>query len=197
VSNDPSGPGTTDPSRAPNERDCAVPPSAPGPDAVRSAFNRARSAASARGLRPGSPRNASAGRRRSRANADPLSGARPDARDPQPVGANIDRLVVERGWTEPVAVGGAIGRWDSVVGPDLSAHCVPESFEDGILTVRAESTAWATQIRLLLPSVMRRLDEELGRDTVTKVVVRGPSGPTWRRGPRVAPGSRGPRDTYG
>jgi predicted nucleic acid-binding Zn ribbon protein len=168
-----------------------------GPDAVRAALNRARSAASAKGLRPGAPRSSSADRRRARIDAERRSGARPDARDPQPVALNIDRLVAERGWTEPVAVGGAIGRWGTVVGPDLSAHCEPETFEDGVLTVRAESTAWATQIRLLVPSVMRRLDEELGRGTITKIIVRGPSGPSWRKGPRVAPGSRGPRDTYG
>jgi predicted nucleic acid-binding Zn ribbon protein len=90
-----------------------------------------------------------------------------------------------------------MGRWDAVVGADVAAHCVPETFADGVLTVRADSSAWATQVRLLIPTLLRRLGEVVGEDTVTKVVVRGPSGPTWRRGPRVAPGSQGPRDTYG
>ncbi|HET9656157.1 MAG TPA: hypothetical protein VFP72_12445, partial [Kineosporiaceae bacterium] len=47
------------------------------------------------------------------------------------------------------------------------------------------------------PTLMRRLAEEVGESTVQKIVVRGPSAPSWRRGPRVAPGSQGPRDTYG
>jgi predicted nucleic acid-binding Zn ribbon protein len=71
------------------------------------------------------------------------------------------------------------------------------SFDDGVLTVRAESTAWATQVRLLAPTLLRRLAEEVGKGTVTKVVVHGPNTPTWRRGPRIAPGRQGPRDTYG
>jgi predicted nucleic acid-binding Zn ribbon protein len=71
------------------------------------------------------------------------------------------------------------------------------SFEDGVLTVRAESTAWATQVRLLVPTLLRRLAEEVGEGTVGKVVVHGPTAPSWRRGIRVAPGSQGPRDTYG
>jgi len=170
-----------------------------GPDAVRSALGRARAAARAKGLRPGSPASAStvAGRRR-RGLADTLrSGARADARDPQSLGSTLGRLVAEHGWQTPVAVGGVIGRWDQVVGADIAAHCVPTSFEDGVLTVQAVSTAWATQVRLLVPALMRRLAEEVGEGTVTKVMVVGPTAPSWRRGPRVAPGSQGPRDTYG
>jgi len=171
-----------------------------GPDAVRSALNRARAAARARGLKPGSPASASgplAGRRRRWSGDTQRSGARADARDPQTLGSTLGRLVAERGWETPVAVGGVIGRWDAVVGPDIAGHCAPVSFDEGVLTVRAESTAWATQVRLLVPSLMRRLAEEVGEDTVTKVVVHGPTAPSWRRGLRVAPGSQGPRDTYG
>lgn len=167
-----------------------------GPDAVRAALNRARAAALSRGLRPGAPGPSPAPRRRI-AGEQRRSGAHPDARDPQPVGTGIDRLVTERGWSEPVAVGGVVGRWPAVVGPELAAHCAPQSFTDGVLTVRADSTAWATQVRLLVPALLRRLAEEVGEDTVRRVVVRGPSAPSWRRGPRVAPGSQGPRDTYG
>jgi predicted nucleic acid-binding Zn ribbon protein len=163
-------------------------------DAVRAALNRARARAAAAGRAPGEGTRARSPRR---ARGDVRSGARPDARDPQPVAASIERLVAERGWTTPVAVGGVMGRWDAVVGPDVAAHCAPESFADGVLTVRADSSAWATQVRLLVPTLLRRLGEVVGEGTVTKVVVRGPSGPTWRRGPRVAPGSQGPRDTYG
>jgi predicted nucleic acid-binding Zn ribbon protein len=167
-----------------------------GPDGVRAALNRARAAALARGAQPGAAASGVSRRRRVAGEAR-RSGARPDARDPQPVGAGIDRLIAERGWAEPVAVGGVVGRWDAVVGPEVAAHCAPETFADGVLTVRADSTAWATQVRLLVPALLRRLAEEVGEDTVTRVVVRGPSGPSWRRGPRVAPGSQGPRDTYG
>ncbi len=165
-----------------------------GADAVRSALNRARAAARERGAVPGS--RPAAGRRR-RPRDDTRSGTGPDARDPQPVGAALSRLVAERGWQEAVAVGGVIGRWEAVVGAEIAAHCVPETFEDGVLTVRADSTAWATQVRLLSARLLRRLADEVGEGTVTKVVVRGPAAPSWKRGPRVAPGSQGPRDTYG
>lgn len=171
-----------------------------GPDAVRSALNRARAAARARGLSPGAPANpasaAAQARRQRVADASRRSGAHPDARDPQLLGPTMSRLINDRGWQAPVAVGGVFGRWDAVVGSEIAGHCTPETFEGGVLSVRADSTAWATQVRLLLPTVMRRLTEELGEGVVTKVVVHGPVAPSWRRGNRHAPGL-GPRDTYG
>jgi predicted nucleic acid-binding Zn ribbon protein len=78
----------------------------------------------------------------------------------------------------------------------LAAHCRPDKFDDGVLTLVAESTAWATQIRLLVPQLHRRLDEVVGRGIVRRVEVHGPAGPDWRRGPLRVRG-RGPRDTYG
>ncbi len=178
-----------------------------GADAARTALNRARTAAGDRGFQTGTPGSAAPGpasTRRSRllrsstgSSSGPSSGARPDGRDPQALGGSLGRLVSERGWQRPVAVGGVLGRWPQVVGPELSAHCGPERFEDGVLTVRADSTAWATQVRLLAPLLLRRLAEELGGDVVTRLVVRGPSAPSWRSGPRIVSDGRGPRDTYG
>jgi predicted nucleic acid-binding Zn ribbon protein len=174
-----------------------------GADAVRAALGRAKAAAAARGDKPGQPgrqdRAASVYQRarERRDGANTRSGARPDARDPQGVASVIARLVAERGWTETVAVGGVLGRWDAVVGTDVAAHCQPLSFADGVLTVAADSSAWATQVRLLMPTLLRLLAEEVGEGMVERIVVRGPSAPSWKHGPRVAPGSQGPRDTYG
>jgi predicted nucleic acid-binding Zn ribbon protein len=171
-----------------------------GADAVRAALGRARAAAAARGDKPGQPgrKGALAARaREKRDGANTRSGARPDARDPQGVDTAIARLIAERGWSQTVAVGGVLGRWDAVVGADVAAHCTPLNFADGVLTVTADSSAWATQVRLLAPTLLRLLADEVGEGTVTRMVVRGPSSPSWKHGPRVAPGSKGPRDTYG
>ncbi len=164
-----------------------------GADAVRSALGRARAAAKAKGLMAG--RRPPRGRRR--VAGAPRTGTGPDGRDPQRFSSSISRLVTERGWQTPVAVGGVIGRWDQVVGAEVAAHCVPETFDESVLVVRTDSTAWATQMRMLAPTVLRRLSEELGAGVVARLEVRGPSGPSWRRGPRSAAGGRGPRDTYG
>ena len=125
------------------------------------------------------------------------SGAHPDERDPQLLDSTIGRLIAEQGWGTDVRVHGVFSRWDRLVGRDVAQHCRPESYADGKLVVRTDSTAWATQMRLLAPTVVRRLNEELGDGTVTVIDVQGPHGPTWRRGPRSVRDGRGPRDTYG
>jgi predicted nucleic acid-binding Zn ribbon protein len=127
------------------------------------------------------------------------SGARADGRDPQPLGAAINRLLAERGWEAPAAVGGVMGRWPQIVGRDLAAHCEPESYseEERVLTVRCSSTAWATQIRLLAPQLVGKLNQELGHGTVKLIRVQGPAGPQRSYGRLRAPGSKGPGDTWG
>ena len=126
-----------------------------------------------------------------------MSGAHPDDRDPQPLDAAMDRLVAEHGWTTDVAVHGVFAHWDRIVGRDVAQHCRPEAYAEGRLVIRADSTAWATQVRLLAPTVVRRLNEELGDGTVTVIDVQGPRGPSWKRGLRSVRDGRGPRDTYG
>jgi predicted nucleic acid-binding Zn ribbon protein len=126
----------------------------------------------------------------------PVGRRRPASGDPQPLGTAITRLLAERGWQQQVAVGSAFARWEQIVGAELAAHARPEGFGDGVLTVVADSSAWAAQLRLLAGTLVQRLNTELGHGTVRRVKVRGPAGPrqqgTWR-----VRGGRGPRDTYG
>jgi predicted nucleic acid-binding Zn ribbon protein len=118
--------------------------------------------------------------------------------DPQRLNSAIDGLLADQGWRQRAAVGGAFGRWEQIVGADLAAHARPERFTDGELVVVADSTAWATQLRLLADQLVRRLNRELGDGTVRRVRVHGPSGESWsRRGGWRVRGERGPRDTYG
>jgi predicted nucleic acid-binding Zn ribbon protein len=124
------------------------------------------------------------------------SGPGPDPRDPQKFGDVLGRLVKARGWQGPTAEATVFGAWDRVVGPDVAKHSRPLKLENGELTVEAESTAWATQLRTLSRQLLHRLAVGVGKDVVRRIRVVGPSGPSWRHGPRHVRG-RGPRDTYG
>ncbi len=126
-----------------------------------------------------------------------VSGAHPDERDPQMLEVTVGRVVDDRGWDLDLRVHGVFGRWAEIVGEEVGAHCTPETFDEGRLVVRTDSTAWATQLKLLAPTVVRRLNEELGHGTVTLIEVLGPHGPSWKKGLRSVRGGRGPRDTYG
>jgi predicted nucleic acid-binding Zn ribbon protein len=109
----------------------------------------------------------------------------------------LRELVADRGWERTLTVASVMGRWDTLVGPEIAAHCRPERLYDGVLHLVAESSAWATQLRLLAPRIIERLAAEVGGAGVTSIRVHGPAAPDWRHGPRRVAGGRGPRDTYG
>jgi predicted nucleic acid-binding Zn ribbon protein len=105
-------------------------------------------------------------------------------------------MSTDRGWQDRLTSASVFGRWSDLVGAELAEHATPVSLKDGELTVAATSTAWATQLRLMQRQLLVRIAAGLGPGVVRKLKVAGPSAPSWRKGPRHAPG-RGPRDTYG
>ena len=159
----------------------------------------------ASGRSPGSAANAGTGsaagirraaRQRGQA-ARPGFALQPPPTDPQPLAAAIGGLLDDEGWTLAAATGSVFGRWAQIVGGDLAAHTTPEKLTDGELTVAADSTAWATQLRLLSAQLIKRLNAELGDGAVFRVRVVGPVTSTRQPGQWRVRGSRGPRDTYG
>ncbi|MDT3395254.1 DciA family protein [Streptomyces sp. B1866] len=183
----PPVPPAPEPPAPPATGAAGAPPAGPaapsGVDLARVALRAAREQARARG--------AAAQERKQARRGGLRSGARADGRDPLPLGAAINRLITERGWEAPAAVGGVTGRWPQLVGPEVAQHCRPEGYDEDarVLTVRCDSTAWATQLRLLAPQLLARLNADLGQGTVTLIKVLGPGGPPRSHGPLRAPGS--------
>jgi predicted nucleic acid-binding Zn ribbon protein len=129
--------------------------------------------------------------------ARPGFAVQPPVTDPQPLAAAIGGLLDDEGWTLAAATGSVFGRWAQIVGGELAGHTTPEKLTDGELTVAADSTAWATQLRLLSAQLIKRLNAELGDGAVLRVRVVGPVTSTRQPGQWRVRGSRGPRDTYG
>ena len=136
-----------------------------GPQLARAVLDAARAKRGERNSRNGRPGGSAAGSgRRLRG----YSGSGPDPRDPQPFAAVLARLVKTRGWEKPAAEARIFGTWAAVVGADLAEHSRPTKLEDGELTVEAESTAWATQLRLLTGKLLGRIANEIGAGVVTQ-----------------------------
>lgn len=119
-----------------------------------------------------------------------------EGRDPKLVGAVVDEFLATSGLETRNRVAQVLSNWAGLVGSEVADHVQVERFDDAKLVLRADSTAWATQMRLLQATVMRRLTEQLGEGVVESIQVLGPEAPSWRFGSRHVPG-RGPRDTYG
>jgi predicted nucleic acid-binding Zn ribbon protein len=165
-----------------------------GADLAREALRAAREASSSRAAERAAERSGVA--RRAKGRRRRWSGPGPDDRDPQPFGRLVSRVSLDRGWSPRLTDATVLGRWPQLVGSDIADHCTPLSLRDGELVLQAESTAWATQLRTLSRQLLHRLAVGVGKDVVRRIRVVGPSGPSWRHGPRHVRG-RGPRDTYG
>ena len=168
-----------------------------GMDLVRRTLEEARGAARSQGKDVGRGRASQPGAR------NPVQGKRrrwsgpgPDARDPELLGSATMGLAHTRGWTTKVAEGSVFGQWESVVGEQIAEHAMPTSLTDGVLTIEAESTAWATQLRMVQAQVLAKIAAAVGDGVVTSLRIVGPKAPNWRKG-KLHISGRGPRDTYG
>jgi predicted nucleic acid-binding Zn ribbon protein len=167
-----------------------------GMDLVRRALEEARGAARSQGKDVGRGRSVPGRRVPAKGGRRTWSGPGPDRRDPQPFGTAAAELAKTRGWSGRVAEGSVFGQWQTVVGEQIAAHANPASLRDGVLTVEAESTAWATQLRMVQAQVLAKIAASVGDGVVTSLRIVGPAAPSWRKGKYHISG-RGPRDTYG
>lgn len=114
---------------------------------------------------------------------------------PQLLNQSLEELIAERGWREKMKDSDLYVKWSDLVGAEIADHVQPLSFSQGVLTLSAESTAWATQIRLIQERIRATLTK--AGFEVSEIIVKGPHAPSWRKGGRSVKGGRGPRDTYG
>lgn len=117
-------------------------------------------------------------------------------REPKGIDDVLDQLTTKLGWTSPLARAELLVSWAELVGAETAEHSTPVAVEDGVLTVRCDSTAWATQLRLMRSQITTQITQRYPDAGIESVRLEGPDAPSWKRGPRSIPG-RGPRDTYG
>lgn len=117
--------------------------------------------------------------------------------DPLLIKNTLDELVKGREWEGSLAEGNLFSLWSEIVGSEIAEHAEPITFFEGVLTVRASSTAWATQLNLLRSTLVEQISKASSEFFVEEIVVLGPKAPSWRKGLRTIRGARGPRDTYG
>lgn len=90
---------------------------------------------------------------------------------PPRIGDLLDDAGRRAGVTAPVETGKLWAQWRQIVGPEVAAHAQPSSLRDGVLRVRADSPAWATEIGYLGEEIRHRANAAAGRAVVTEVRV--------------------------
>ncbi|MCX7543659.1 DciA family protein [Corynebacterium sp. P5848] len=112
------------------------------------------------------------------------------------IGSVLGDEIRRRGWGRPMAGGWVKANWDILVGEQIAQHSQVQMLKDKQLFITCDSTAWATNLRLMQRKILQIISEKVGPDVIAELKVFGPSQPSWRKGPLHVKG-RGPRDTYG
>jgi predicted nucleic acid-binding Zn ribbon protein len=116
-------------------------------------------------------------------------------RDPRSIAAIVGASIEDRGWTPFLARASVLAQWEDIVGADVAGHTNAELVDD-TLVVSCDSSAWATQLRMLRHDILREIEARFPDNGIDRVEVLGPGVPPQIRGPRSVKW-RGPRDTYG
>lgn len=94
-----------------------------------------------------------------------------DRRDPAPIKALLGDVGKRLGVESALQTGTLWRRWREIVGAEIAAHAEPTSLKEGILRVRADSAAWATEIGYLGPEIARKANAMAGSILVKEVRV--------------------------
>jgi len=113
------------------------------------------------------------------------------------VGDVVGEVVASQGWQPRVSLNMLQARWPELAGDINAQHSRPVGLDGAVVHVQAESTAWASALRLVAAQLVAKINDALGDGSVTRIEVGGPDGPTWKHGRRAVRDGRGPRDTYG
>ena len=78
---------------------------------------------------------------------------------PSPLTAALASYLKRAGLAKRIEQAGIIAEWAELVGPQIAAVTAPESVTpDGVLRVRVATAAWATELSLMAPRILARLN---------------------------------------
>lgn len=116
--------------------------------------------------------------------------------DMESFGSLLGGEIAKRGWEHEIAGGWVHSHWDELVGEKIAQHTTVEMIKDKTLFITCDSTAWATNLRMMQRQILQIIAERVGPDIIAELKIFGPRTPNWRKG-RLHIKGRGPRDTYG
>lgn len=95
-------------------------------------------------------------------------------RDPDHLGDVLAGIARRGGWTVNLELAQLRNNWGQVVGEAIGAHSTVVGFSEGVLTIRAQSTVWATQLTYLIPQLSQAIAQRLGALDIREIHVSGP-----------------------
>jgi len=95
---------------------------------------------------------------------------RPKKTRPVAVGEALQGYLTRSGLARRVGQARVIPEWPSLVGSQIAAVATPESVTpDGVLFVRVATSSWMTELQLMTPEIMARINAGRGAGRITTI----------------------------
>jgi predicted nucleic acid-binding Zn ribbon protein len=83
-----------------------------------------------------------------------------DERSPTPIGEAVASYLRQAGIIRRIQQAAIIEEWAGLVGPQIAAVTAPQSITpDGVLRVNVASAPWATELGLMTPRILARVNQ--------------------------------------
>lgn len=149
---------------------------APDEDLLDDFFHNALARAQTRRTDSGPSRGSKSRARGTRGRSAAASGQQEKYQDPQPVTDVLRSFLAEKGWAEEIAASQVLLDWPNLVGSPVGDNCRPVSLVDGVLTVSARNSAWASDLRWYRNKFLELINTRLAAEVVRDVRIRVDSG---------------------
>ena len=94
----------------------------------------------------------------------------PKKRRPRKLGDVMHDVLKQAGIADRVAQANVIPEWSSLVGPQIARVTEPLSVTpQGTLFVAVTTNAWMTELSLMEPDLLRRVNQKSGRLSIRKI----------------------------
>jgi predicted nucleic acid-binding Zn ribbon protein len=94
----------------------------------------------------------------------------PKKRRPQKLGDVVSGVLTQAGLSDRVAQAAVIPEWPALVGPQIARVTEPLSVtRQGTLFVAVSTNGWMTELSLMEPDLLRRLNQRTGRLQIRKI----------------------------
>ncbi|MGH7516898.1 MAG: DUF721 domain-containing protein [Gemmatimonadales bacterium] len=81
-------------------------------------------------------------------------------RAPTPIGEAVASFLRQAGITRRVQQAAILEEWAGLVGPQIAAVTAPQSITpDGVLRVHVATAPWATELGLMTPRILARINQ--------------------------------------
>ena len=96
--------------------------------------------------------------------------SKPKSRRPVTVREALQSYLSRTGLERRLAQAQVVPEWPRLVGPQIAAVTAPESVTaDGTLFVRVATSAWMTELQLMTPEIMARLNAGRGAGRIKTI----------------------------